>query len=106
MREVERLLPGGAGLPSAAELGLPDATGDDLLAIVAAYYGHPAVRAALGYPGPRAIALPRLPDARDAELGPMLDRVRARGPIYRDPDVHRGDQAPEAHGGQAPSTTS
>ena len=58
---------------------------DELLLVVAdAYYAHPAVREALGYPGPRAIALPTLPDARDAELEPLLERVRARGPVYRD----------------------
>jgi hypothetical protein len=100
-REAARLLPGGAGLPAASELDLvwpetvppavvgalragrePDA--DALRLVVAdAYYAHPAVRAALGYPGPRSIPLPPLPDARDAELEPLLERVRARGPIYR-----------------------
>jgi hypothetical protein len=55
----------------------------DLEALVA-HYERPEVRAALGYPGPQAVPLPRLPDARDAELEPMLERVRARGPIYRD----------------------
>ena len=44
----------------------------------------PTVREALGYPGPRSIPLPALPDARDAELEPLLARVRERGPRYRD----------------------
>jgi hypothetical protein len=99
-REAARLLPGGAGLPAASELDLvwpepvppgvvdalrggPEPDRDALLLVVAdAYYAHPAVRAALGYPGPRAIVLPALPDARDAELEPLLERVRARGATY------------------------
>ena len=105
-REAARLLPGGAGLPGASELDLvwpdPVAPGvvdalrgghepdrDALLLVVAdAYYAHPAVRAALGYPGPRSIPLPALPDARDAELEPLLERVRARGPSYREAGGH------------------
>ena len=88
-REAARLLPGGAGLPAASDLDLvwpepPPGVVDVLLLVADAYYAHPAVRAALGYPGPRAIALPALPDARDAELEPLLERVRARGPRYRD----------------------
>jgi hypothetical protein len=55
-----------------------------LLVVADRYYGAPEVRAALGYPGPRAIPMPPLPDARDAELEPLLQRVRDRGPIYRD----------------------
>jgi len=88
-RQAARLLPGGAGMPAASELDLvwPESLppGDDALLLVVAdtYYAHPAVRAALGYPGPRSIPLPPLPDARDAELEPLLERVRARGPIYR-----------------------
>ena len=88
-REAARLLPGGAGLPAASDLDLvwpepPPGVVDVLLLVVDAYYAHPAVRAALGYPGPSAIALPSLPDARDAELEPLLKRVRARGPRYRE----------------------
>ena len=88
-REAARLLPGGAGLPAASDLDLvwpepPPGVVDVLLLVADAYYAHPAVRAALGYPGPRAIALPSLPDARDAELEPLLKRVRARGPRYRE----------------------
>ncbi len=88
-REAARLLPGGAGLPAASDLDLvwpepPPGVVDVLLLVADAYYAHPAVREALGYPGPRAIALPPLPDARDAELEPLLERVRARGPRYRE----------------------
>jgi hypothetical protein len=54
------------------------------LELLAEHYADPAVRAALGYPGPVAAPLPELPDARDAELAPLLARVRARGPAYRD----------------------
>jgi hypothetical protein len=105
-REAARLLPGGAGLPAASELDLvwpdqlpPGAVGDALLlVIVDAYYAHPAVRAALGYPGPRSIALPPLPDARDAELEPLLQRVRARGPIYRGAG---GCEPPEDYAGSS-----
>jgi hypothetical protein len=56
---------------------------DDLAALVA-HFERPEVRERLGYPGPQAVPLPPLPDARDAELAPLLERVRARGPIYRD----------------------
>jgi hypothetical protein len=56
---------------------------NDLEALVA-YYERPDVREALGYPGPREIPMPPLPDARDAELEPMLQRVRDRGARYRD----------------------
>jgi hypothetical protein len=44
-------------------------------------YARPDVREALGYPGPQEIPLP---DAPDAELEPLLERVRARGRRYRD----------------------
>jgi hypothetical protein len=92
-REAARLLPGGAGLPAASDLDLvwpepPPGVADVLLLVADAYYAHPAVRAALGYPGPRSIPLPALPDARDAELEPLLERVRARGPSYREAAGH------------------
>lgn len=62
-----------------------DPAGDALLLVVlATYYGQPSVRRAIGYPGPLAVALPPLPDVRDAVLDPLLERVRARGPRYRD----------------------
>jgi hypothetical protein len=54
------------------------------LASLVSWFARDDVRARLGYPGPEAVALPPLPDARDAALDPLLDRVRARGPIYRD----------------------
>ena len=84
-REAARLLPGGAGLPAASDLDLvwpepPPGVVDVLLLVADAYYAHPTVREALGYPGPRSIPLPALPDARDAELEPLLARVRERGP--------------------------
>jgi hypothetical protein len=107
-REAARLLPGAAALelvwPEALAPRLRDALGRALaarragrepdpeaaaalrLVVVDAYYAHPDVRASIGYPGPRAIALPPLPDARDAQLEPLLERVRARGPMWRDVD--------------------
>jgi hypothetical protein len=105
-REAARLLPGGAGMPAASELELvwpdplpPGAVGDALLlVIVDAYYAHPAVRAALGYPGPRSIPLPPLPDARDAEVEPLLERVRARGPTYR---AAGGCEPPQGYAGSS-----
>lgn len=75
------------GLPQAvADLTTrEDPAGDALLLVVlATYYGQPSVRRAIGYPGPLAVPLPPLPDARDAVLDPLLERVRARGPRYRD----------------------
>jgi hypothetical protein len=55
-----------------------------LLVVTAAHYADPDVRDAIGYPGPQPIPLPPLPDPADAELGVLLERVLARGPIYRD----------------------
>jgi hypothetical protein len=55
-----------------------------LLVVTAEHYADPAVRQAIGYPGPQPLPLPPLPDAADAGLDELLDRVRARGPIYRD----------------------
>jgi hypothetical protein len=55
-----------------------------LLVISAAHYADPDVRDAIGYPGPQPIPLPPLPDPDDAELDALVERVRARGPIYRD----------------------
>lgn len=75
------------GLPAAvADLtARPDPAGDALLLVVlATYYGRTDVRRAIGYPGPLAVELPSLPDERDAVLDPLLDRVRMRGPRYRD----------------------
>jgi hypothetical protein len=55
-----------------------------LLVVSATHYADPDVRAAIGYPGPQPIPLPPLPDPDDAELDALLERVRRRGPIYRD----------------------
>jgi hypothetical protein len=54
------------------------------LAVAATHYADPAIRAAVGYPGPAAIPLPDLPDPADAELEPLMARLAARGPSYRD----------------------
>ena len=115
-QEAERLLPGAGALdlawPDALAPRLRDALDRALAArragrepdpeadaalrliVVDAYYAHPDVRAALGYPGPRAIPLPPLPDARDAELEPLLDRLRARGQLWRGSRRDEGDRPP------------
>jgi hypothetical protein len=52
-----------------------------LLVVTAAHYADPGVRDAVAYDGPRSVPLPdRDPDA---DLEPLLARVRARGPRYR-----------------------
>jgi hypothetical protein len=48
--------------------------------VVAAYFLHPAVREALGYPGQEAIPVDKLAD--DIDPG-ELAQVRARGAVYR-----------------------
>jgi len=115
-QEAERLLPGAGALdlawPDALAPRLrdaldralaarragrapdPDAAAALRLVVVDAYYTHPDVRAAIGYPGPRAIPLPPLPDARDAELEPLLDRLRARGQLWRGSRRDEGDRPP------------
>ena len=66
-------------------IGAGSSDGEALLLVVSAeHYADPDVRAAIGYPGPQPIPLPTLPDPADAELDALLERVRARGPIYRD----------------------
>jgi hypothetical protein len=112
-QEAERLLPGAGALdlawPDALAPRLRDALDRALaarragrepdpeadaalrLVVVDAYYAHPEVRAALGYPGPRAIPLP---PRSDAELEPLLDRVRARGPVWRGSRRDEGDRPP------------
>jgi hypothetical protein len=69
-----------------ADLVATDAVAAQELALLvaSAHYAAPAVRAAIGYPGPQAIPLPPLPDAADAELEPLMARLAARGPSYRD----------------------
>ncbi len=51
-------------------------------AVVGGYYLHPEVRRLLGYPGqvPQPVDVDRYPDYADEGL---LERVYARGPIYR-----------------------
>jgi hypothetical protein len=72
-----------AAVPALVDAGGPEAAAL-LLVVSAGHYADPQVRAALGYPGPQPIPLPPLPDPDDAELDALLERVRARGPIYRD----------------------
>ena len=51
-------------------------------AVVGGYYLHPEVKRLLGYPGqiPEPVNVDRFPDYADEGL---LERVYARGPIYR-----------------------
>jgi len=85
VRDALRALAAGVedGVAAIAELASRDAPSADalLLVVATAYYGDARVRAAIG---PTAIALPPLPDPADAELAPLLARVRVRGPAYRD----------------------
>ncbi len=76
--ETDRLLPALDALAAAD----PAAHAALALVVATAYYADPRVRAAIGYEGPRAIPLPA-PDADD-DLQPLLDRVVARGPRYRE----------------------
>lgn len=81
-RALRALSAAGGPLPAAvARLAADDPAAHDalLLTVATAYYADPAVRAVVGYPGPAAIPLPALPDARDAVLAPLLARVRANG---------------------------
>lgn len=55
-----------------------------LLVIVAAYYMHPTVKAAIGYPGQEARPVNAL-DYPDWMVEDLLAPVVARGPIWRDP---------------------
>jgi hypothetical protein len=59
-----------------------------LTAVVGGYYMHPEVKRLLGYPGQVAqpVTVDRLPEYADEGL---LERVYARGPIYR-PTPRRG----------------
>lgn len=62
-----------------------------LLVIVAAYYMHPAVKTAIGYPGQEARPV-NARDYPDWMAEDLLAPVVARGPIWRDPaaiDGHR-----------------
>jgi hypothetical protein len=60
----------------------PQAYGALLLVVSAAHYADARVRDAIGYEGPRALPLPG--GEPDADLEPLLARVRARGPRYRE----------------------
>jgi hypothetical protein len=62
-----------------------------LLVIVAAYYMHPSVKTAIGYPGQEARPVNVL-DYPDWMVEDLLAPVVARGPIWRDPD--RADSDP------------
>lgn len=84
---LARFLTRAAGADSLAALDAlsrQDAEGFRALTVVVAnaYFMHPEVRQAIGYPGQQArdssIGLP-------AGLDPLIARVTARGPIWRDP---------------------
>lgn len=84
LRAVLERAAGRDPLEEARRLAREDARSYIVLAnaVAGAYYMHPAVRAAIGYPG----QTPRLsaPDGDDdAALEELLRPVRERGPIYR-----------------------
>ncbi len=58
-----------------------------LLAVVGGYYTDADVRARLGYPGQQALSLESWEAPYIAEG--LVDRVRARGPVWRDPATGR-----------------
>jgi hypothetical protein len=87
VRSVLADLAGAADLTAALGALVASASTDAhalLLVVSATHYADPEVRDAIGYPGPQPIPLPPLPDPDDAELDALLERVRERGPIYRD----------------------
>jgi hypothetical protein len=66
---------------AALAAGDPPAREALALVVTAAHYADPRVREALGYDGPRSLPLPE--HHPDADLSPLLARVRTRGPRYR-----------------------
>ena len=66
----------------------PDHRGALLLAVVGAYYTDAGVRDLLGYPGQQALSLADWDPASYLDEG-LVDRVLARGPIWKDPATGR-----------------
>jgi hypothetical protein len=86
---VRRALAGGlAGDPSERLAALatddPAALGALQLAIVAGYYTDKRVRELIGYPGQEAITIRSWEMPSYVEEG-LIDKVLARGPVWRDP---------------------
>ena len=66
----------------------PDHRAALLLAVVGAYYTDAGVRDRLGYPGQQALSLDDWDPASYMDEG-LVDRVLARGPIWKDPATGR-----------------
>jgi hypothetical protein len=81
-------LTGGMGpadaLAALAELD-PEAHSALLEAVAGGYYAHPEVRELIGYTGQRAVAV-RVADFPEYLAEGLLERVVARGPVYRPAD--------------------
>ena len=78
-------LPGDpAGRVAALAEAEPAALGALQLAIVAGYYTDKRVRELIGYPGQEAITIRSWEVPAFVEEG-LIDRVLARGPVWRDP---------------------
>jgi hypothetical protein len=77
----------------------PAALGALQLAIVAGYYTDRRVRELIGYPGQEAITIRSWEVPSYVEDG-LIDRVLARGPVWRDPSTGRRavfDDAPRTY---------
>ena len=73
----------------------PAALGALQLAIVAGYYTDKTVRALIGYPGQVALTIRSWEVPPYVEEG-LIDRVLARGPVWRDPATGRRAVVPDA----------
>ena len=71
-------------LAALAELD-PEAHGALLEAVAGGYYAHPEVRELIGYTGQRAVPV-RVADFPEYLAEGLLERVVARGPVYRPAD--------------------
>ncbi|WP_124085272.1 hypothetical protein [Pseudogemmobacter humi] len=81
-----RLVPGSAGREAAERLLASDGAAFDAIGLAAtgAYFLADEIREKLGYPGQESV--PYDPHATpEYEANGMLERVRARGPIWRRP---------------------
>ena len=86
-----RLISGSAGRAAAERLLAEDGTAFDAIGLAAtgAYFMADEIREKLGYPGQEQVAYDPYATP-EYESNGMLDRVRARGPIYRLPPGSAG----------------
>jgi hypothetical protein len=84
-----------AGRVAALEASDPAALGALQLAIVAGYYTDKTVRELIGYPGQIALTIRSWEVPPYVEEG-LIDRVLARGPVWRDPATGKRAVVPDA----------